>query len=497
MALTVNAKTTRNLSQFAEKKLVGRSHTRADRSDLEEGIPSGMQLTTKTIFGETVPSSPADNVDQIQMWHTDANNIIQKVELTATAIIGTDYNAFSDPDGAGNDDNSPNNNGIHAYELSMVSDYVANSTVNSAYTHPKVNSGVFVDDQRVYDTLGTLQIVPDNMWFDPTFVNTNPYTPQIYYEDQNGVHAGIFGPTSAIDVFFDPYSGIIFLQDFDPDQIPYKVVCFIYVGDMANQATGGAATTLNGLNDVDVPSPTNGQVLAYNSGNSKWEAQNANTGGINRFEYIEQTGTSANTDITITGMNFTNISTSMADTHVFLNGQMLYRGTNTEVGNGVADYALGNQTIRFKYELDIDDVVAITHITTDFSNGKPFLTHVQDNSMNNAFVLDGGDGITIGPAVGTTMFVNNTGLVQRTKESFTNLTHAANVFTFNFVGNYHFGSSNHDDNRIDVFVDGLLKEEGLDYNFVSNGQGGYVDDQITWIGGSTPSTNARFTIIIF
>ena len=93
MALTVTSKTTRNLSQFAEKKLVGRAHTRADRSDLEEGIPSGMQLATKTIFGEAIPNLPSDNLDQVAMWAVHSGGKVQKVELVASAIIGTDYEA--------------------------------------------------------------------------------------------------------------------------------------------------------------------------------------------------------------------------------------------------------------------------------------------------------------------------------------------------------------------------------------------------------------------
>lgn len=36
---------------------------------------------------------------------------------------------------------------------------------------------------------------------------------------------------------------------------------------------GGGATSLNDLIDVDVPSPANGEVLAYNSGTNDWEAQ--------------------------------------------------------------------------------------------------------------------------------------------------------------------------------------------------------------------------------
>ena len=79
--MATNSKTTRNLSQFAEKKLVGKAHTRADRSDVSEGIPSNIQLTTTTIFGQPVPSTPADNAGSIALYACDSTNRIQKVEL--------------------------------------------------------------------------------------------------------------------------------------------------------------------------------------------------------------------------------------------------------------------------------------------------------------------------------------------------------------------------------------------------------------------------------
>ena len=85
--MATNSKTTRNLSQFAEKKLVGKAHTRADRSDVSEGIPSNIQLTTTTIFGQPVPSTPADNAGSIALYGCDSNNRIQKVELDVTVIL--------------------------------------------------------------------------------------------------------------------------------------------------------------------------------------------------------------------------------------------------------------------------------------------------------------------------------------------------------------------------------------------------------------------------
>ena len=277
--MATNSKTTRNLSQFAEKKLVGKAHTRADRSDVSEGIPSNIQLTTTTIFGQTVPSTPGDNAGDIALWACDSNNRIQKVELDVTVISGTSYDADSSTDKGGGD--SPQSTGTHAYSLSLPSDY----ETKSGNTNPKKGSGVFVNEKRLYDSLGGLQIVPTNLFIDPTFVTPNPYEPKIHYKNSGGAAQGPFGPTDTIDWFIDPYAGIVFLQEYDANKIPYKVECFIYIGDMAN-VTGGAGQ-LNDLSDVNISSPTNNQVLKYNSTSSKWEAQaEGGGGGIERYSYI-------------------------------------------------------------------------------------------------------------------------------------------------------------------------------------------------------------------
>ena len=107
---------------------------------------------------------------------------------------------------------------------------------------------MFTNGKRLYDTLGALQIVPTNLFIDPTFVTPNPYEPKIHYKNSSGVAQGPFGPTDVIDWFLDPYAGIVFLQEYDANKIPYKVECFIYIGDMAN-VTGGAGQ-LNDLSDV-------------------------------------------------------------------------------------------------------------------------------------------------------------------------------------------------------------------------------------------------------
>ena len=53
-------KTNRSLANFAAKKVLGKATTNGEWSELQEIIPSGVQMSTATIFGEVIPGSPAN-----------------------------------------------------------------------------------------------------------------------------------------------------------------------------------------------------------------------------------------------------------------------------------------------------------------------------------------------------------------------------------------------------------------------------------------------------
>ena len=58
-----------------------------------------------------------------------------------------------------------------------------------------------------------------------------------------------------------------------------------------NIPSGGGATTLNGLTDVDLNSSSNGQILKYDGTNQKWVNANESTGSTVVWNQITQTGT--------------------------------------------------------------------------------------------------------------------------------------------------------------------------------------------------------------
>ena len=484
-------KTTRNLSQIAEKKLVGKAHSSAKKTDNAEDIPSAVQLNTTTIFGQPVPSSPSTTITTTLYGVTTT---VQKVQFDVDEIGLTRYDADESTEAGGDD--SPQSNGPHGWALKLTSDYETQSGTN----HSKVGSAPFVNGTKVFETLGALQLVPTNMYIDASDPADNPYVPKIYTWDGSNNASKSSTPLTIsdhLDWFVDAYAGTVFFQEYD-GRVPYKVEAYIYVGDMAD-VTGGAAA-LNDLTDVNVTSPTNNQVLTYNSSASRWEAQaSSGGGGIERYVY-NHSGSSiaADTDITITGMNFTGLNPTNADTHLYLNGQLLIGGTVSDVTSDTVDYAFNNNTqVRFSFEIKDEDSVAIYYTTTSFSTGKDILLHTEDTAFDSGRVITGGEGITISKATPRQLIINNDGLLQRTKASFTNLTHDANKFSFG-LSSIDFSDVNHADSRIDVFVDGILKEKDYHYSFPTNPSTGTLEaKQIEWLLGTPPSTSARFTIIIF
>ena len=487
-------KTNRSLANFASKKTLGKAMTNGEWSDLQEIIPSGIQMSTQTIFGEDIPSSPS-NEPTTTLW--GVTGTVQYVELTPVEISTSIYDADEDTEASGGDD-SPQNTGPHSWYLKLPDDY---ETVSNG-AHPKVGSGVFTNGSVLYESLGKLQAVPTSFYLNPANPGLNPYKPKIYYWDgstESSKSSNPLSETYPVDWFFDPFNGVVFFQEYDPNVIPYKIGCYLYIGDFSDQTTSGT-TTLEGLTDTNLPSPSNGQVLTYNDVNSKWEAQDASAaGGIERYEYIH-TGApvTAGTDITIPSLDFAGTVPNSSDVQLFLNGVLITQGTIADVANVAADYAFSSDTeVRCSFDVVNTDSLVIFHTTTSFSTGKPFITHVQDSSFDNALVLTAGEGITIAPYSGTQLLVSNTGLVQRTKANFTGLTPAGNVFTFAF-GSIDFSDVSHSDHRIDVFVDGVLKEKDYDYEFVTNPSNGTLEpNQIEWLNGSPPANSARFTIIIY
>lgn len=241
MALSSSSK-----ENISLKKLVGKSHTSNAQEAFNENKTSGLTLSTTSIFGDEIPSSP--NSDSLH----SITGSVEYVRLTATPL------QESSVDGR-----------FHAFKLSLPDQYEANSFNEKSGTAPFTNS------TDLHSSTGLLQLVPPNF--------SNSYEAKVYHgnPDENGnfpVGQRIF-LLDERSWYLDYFSGILF-QETPPENAnldPTFVEAYIYIGEMANQkitsaaSTGGSngASNLNELQDVTIGGVAlaEDQVLVYTSSN--------------------------------------------------------------------------------------------------------------------------------------------------------------------------------------------------------------------------------------
>lgn len=458
-------KTERNLAQFASKKVVGRAHTRGDISDLQENIPSGVQMSTETIFGEGIPGSPA-NAPGTTLW--GVTSTVQYVELDAVVISGTNYDADSSSDLAGDD--TPQNVGPHAWYLKLPSNY---ETV-AAGTHVNVGFGEYTNNRILYQSLGKLQVIPTSFYLDTSNPANNPYAPKIYTWDgstEGSKSTNPLGPADTLDWFFDPYNGVVFFQEYD-GRVPYKVGCYIYVGKFAPDVSGGGGG--------------GGSAIS----------------GVQKYTEVLTSDLTNGSDLTITGLDLQYVTYEEDNLQVYLNGQHLLGGTAQNVVDGIVDYHVSTSNnltyVRFSYDLNTDDVVSVVFTGTESLSSKPFLIWQAQNGLDGSRVITAGDGISITTPNPTTLLVSNTGLLQRVKtHKQSTAGYLANsgsdIFT---VPTVDFSSVGYVDSRIDIFLDGVMLLKGIHYELTDT-DASLQTTQFRLLGSTVIQNGDIVTVVLF
>tara|TARA_Y100000593_G_scaffold88436_3_gene170753 strand:+ start:4219 stop:5430 length:1212 start_codon:yes stop_codon:yes gene_type:complete len=209
-------KVDKTLINIAAKKALGKAHTSTLSQTQNETIPSNVQVTTETTFGESVPNT----VDISSFWSIQSGTV-EYLEFDVSPVIGSSYDEDS-YSGYGGSESSDNTE--HGYYLKLPADYETSSSNSLAGT------GFFVDGQRVYDTRGKLQLVPPFL----SNAGSNKYNLTLYNAGDTRIMPG-----DDIDWTIDYYNGIIFVQDPQTDNVPTKARAFLYIGKMADEATGG------------------------------------------------------------------------------------------------------------------------------------------------------------------------------------------------------------------------------------------------------------------
>ena len=226
-----------NQLAYSFKKLSGKAHTSAVNELYNESIGSLIQLSSDTIFGQSLITSANNSIDNLYTTHSNSNGevVVEKVrfELFTSGALYTPasgsgtYGIDKQGDGAIINGTRTFSNYQHAYYLRISASYQVNSV------NPKKNTAPFIDDYHLTGSNGTLQIIPNAFGIG--------YSPSVYSASLESILPG-----NEVDWFLDTYAGVLFVQDANNTTVPKFVDAYIYIGDylstVVSESAGGGGT---------------------------------------------------------------------------------------------------------------------------------------------------------------------------------------------------------------------------------------------------------------
>ena len=215
------AKTNVTSTQFAAKKLLGKTQTRPSLTDAQEAYPSNVSVPGAGVFAESIPREPGTDYFTLYSASAGGPTTVERVYFDLVAIGDGYYDGdASSEDGGESGQNAAN----HAYYLKLPSNYQTTSS------NPNRGTGSYVNNQRLYLSRGGLQLVPPFTTDAglPGASGNNQYYVEIYTGDPTNP-ANKISSTDAIDWQFDYYSGILFIQD-SASAAPLTASAYLYTG---------------------------------------------------------------------------------------------------------------------------------------------------------------------------------------------------------------------------------------------------------------------------
>ncbi len=230
------AKTNVTFTNFAAKKLLGKTQVRPSLSDAEEAYPSNVSVPGAGVFAEAIPREPGTAFYTLYSASAGAPATVEKVYFDCVAIS----DGYYDGDAASGDGGDESQGaGNHAYYLKLPAAYQTTSS------NPNKGTGNFVNDKRLYLSRGGLQLVPPFTTDAglPGSSGNNYYYIELYTGDPTNPSNKI-SSTDAIDWQFDYYSGIVFIQDYSASKIPLTASAYLYVGKYLDEKLDGVGSTI-------------------------------------------------------------------------------------------------------------------------------------------------------------------------------------------------------------------------------------------------------------
>jgi len=504
---------------FAQKKLLNKAHTSILKSDAQETITTNIQPSAQTTFGQDIPAQPEKTLYLIQSASAGKPGTIEYVQFTVESISGTPYDADAIDSGAGP---SPSNNGPHGYKLILTGNY---ETLSS---NPKKGNGVFDEGIAVSDTLGQLQIIP------PVFSNDrpNPYSVTLYKGTPGAdpsTDPNIIALESEIDYQLDTFNGILFVQDYDSSTVPLYARAFIYVGDMISEViedinvSGGGSgdnnaeymvTSLTGsLPNAKLIEAGPGITITTGSNSITISSDGSSGGGSitgrDKERYLLTSSHPANTEFITEFTDFSQVLFNPDLIDVFVNGVLMHSGSQSEVDVAAMDYTIATSgSINFAFDLFQDDFVdtILSKLSNEDAGGggadpdASYLVLSTTGSLVNERALVAGNGIIstdAGPSSNFTLEIDDSIVATLTGAVFSGPVEFQGAVTGSFPvdrskGIYFlssnlpagtslatpstdFSEAEYEQDKIDVFVNGVLLHSGSQSQISASERDYYID----------------------
>ncbi len=310
-----------NTDAISFKKLSGKVHTQQNFAVSEEGITTNVQSSYSTVFANNINPSPTG----ITTYWTDG--VVEKVKFQIDIIPDTEIAAGRS----------------QGYRLKLPADY---NTFGELY--PIYSAGTYL-----HRALGRLQIVPA-LYGTLALDGTTKYDPKLY--QTNG--STEITKFDAINWYFDPYSGILFVQDppagYDISASrPGFLEAFLYVGEYINDKLDLIVSGDTGTTGINIGGAVG--IFKDKIGNDLRFKSLVGTGGI------AITGTSNNVVVYYTGSTATTTTANNGLTKVGDN--IRFGGTLT--GDTVIDYYKGIVDKTFNIGSGFDNIIHAIAVQAD------------------------------------------------------------------------------------------------------------------------------------